>query len=154
MRKFIKKAFVISLCLFALAIITGGVFCFAVYTNASKIEIDEDALSASSINLEVFDNENTPIKDSNEISHPYASFSLIPKHTKEAFISIEDKSFYSHKGVNYKRIAKAMLTNIKAGSLKEGASTITQQLVKNTQLSSEKTFERKNFSHFSLFTSN
>ncbi len=58
-------------------------------------------------------------------------------------MATEDKRFYSHDGLDYKRIAGAILNNIKQGRLAEGASTITQQLVKNTQLTQEKTFERK-----------
>ena len=73
----------------------------------------------------------------------YVKAEVLPEHTKAAFVSIEDKTFYQHSGVNYKRIAKAALNNLKSRSLKEGASTITQQLIKNTHLSSEKTYERK-----------
>lgn len=66
--------------------------------------------------------------------HPY---------TVNAFIDIEDKRFYSHNGYDLKRIAKSSLVNLKNHSKKQGASTITQQLVKNTLLSNEKTYKRK-----------
>lgn len=58
-------------------------------------------------------------------------------------ISIEDKKFYSHNGFDYKRIGKAMLTNIETGHIVQGASTITQQLVKNIYLDFDKTWKRK-----------
>ncbi len=67
----------------------------------------------------------------------------IPTHTKNAFVCVEDKRFYSHDGFDVKRIAKAALNNLKARSFKEGASTISQQLIKNTHLSQEKTLKRK-----------
>ncbi len=67
----------------------------------------------------------------------------IPSHVKNAFISVEDKRFYSHNGLDVKRILGAMLVNVKKGSFSQGASTISQQLIKNTHLSSEKTFKRK-----------
>ena len=67
----------------------------------------------------------------------------IPTHVKNAFVAIEDKRFYSHKGVDYRRLLKATFNNIKSFSFKEGASTITQQLIKNTHLSSKKTLKRK-----------
>ena len=67
----------------------------------------------------------------------------IPAHVKNAFISIEDKRFYSHNGVDIKGLARATIKNLKSLSFKEGASTITQQLVKNTHLSNEKTLKRK-----------
>ncbi len=67
----------------------------------------------------------------------------IPEHTKKAFIAIEDKRFYSHKGVDYRALARATVNNVKSLSFKEGASTISQQLIKNTHLSGEKTLKRK-----------
>ncbi len=67
----------------------------------------------------------------------------IPTHVKNAFVSVEDKRFYNHKGVDYKRIFGALLVNVKNGSFTQGASTISQQLIKNTHLNSEKTLKRK-----------
>ncbi len=67
----------------------------------------------------------------------------IPDQVKKAFISVEDKRFYNHNGVDIKGIFRATVNNIKTLSLKEGASTISQQLIKNTHLNSEKTFNRK-----------
>ncbi|MBF8983965.1 PBP1A family penicillin-binding protein [Lutibacter sp. B2] len=67
----------------------------------------------------------------------------IPENVRDAFIAIEDQDFMSHRGINPKRIIKALFEDIKAGSAVQGASTITQQLVKNLYLSNEKTAERK-----------
>ncbi len=67
----------------------------------------------------------------------------IPKKTQLAFIDIEDKRFFTHNGFDIRRIARAALNNLKARSFKEGASTISQQLIKNTHLSQEKTVKRK-----------
>jgi len=67
----------------------------------------------------------------------------LPEHVKWAFICVEDKDFYRHKGVSVERIAKAAYKNFDAHETKEGASTITQQLIKNTHLSSAKTIQRK-----------
>jgi len=61
----------------------------------------------------------------------------------DAVISIEDKKFYNHFGFDILRIGKAMLTNIKKGHIVQGASTITQQLVKNIYLDFDKTWNRK-----------
>ena len=60
----------------------------------------------------------------------------------DATISSEDKNFYSHHGFDYARIGKAMLTNIRTGS-KQGASTISQQYVKNLYLDFSQTWKRK-----------
>lgn len=67
----------------------------------------------------------------------------IPKNLKNAFIAMEDKRFYKHNGFDIRRMAGAGVNNIKTHRMKEGASTISQQLIKNTHLSQEKTYKRK-----------
>ena len=143
MKKFIKISLIIFTILLLVGLVALGLYISSIYINARAIKLDENALSSPYISVQVLDSENKPIKEDNEINKSFASINNLSDNTKNAFISIEDKSFYQHHGVNYKRIAKAMVNNIKARKLKEGASTITQQLVKNTQLTSEKTFERK-----------
>ncbi|HAX01316.1 MAG: hypothetical protein A2378_01510 [Candidatus Pacebacteria bacterium RIFOXYB1_FULL_44_10] len=78
-------------------------------------------------------------KDENRTLVP---LNKVPEQVKQAFIAIEDKSFYSHHGFSLRGIARATLSNAK-GERVEGGSTITQQLVKNTLLSPEKTIRRK-----------
>lgn len=143
MKKFIKVTLIIFFILLLATLVGLGFYISSIYINARAMKLNEDILSSPYISVQVYDKENKPLKEDNEINRNFAKIDELSADTKNAFISIEDKSFYSHHGVNYKRIAKAMLNNIKSRSLKEGASTITQQLVKNTQLTSEKTFERK-----------
>ncbi|ADQ47292.1 penicillin-binding protein, 1A family [Caldicellulosiruptor kronotskyensis 2002] len=76
----------------------------------------------------------------NRIRVPY---SKIPKNLINAFVAIEDERFWQHNGIDIKRIFGAIFKNIKSGSLSEGASTITQQLVRNKLLTFEKSFKRK-----------
>ena len=73
----------------------------------------------------------------------YVELNNISDYVKNSIVSIEDKNFYNHKGFDYLRIAKAVLVNIKRKKLKEGASTISQQYVKNLYLTFNKTWERK-----------
>ena len=73
----------------------------------------------------------------------YCSLEQINPNCVKAFIAVEDKNFYQHHGLSFPRIAKAFTNNLIAGYSKEGASTITQQLVKNTYLTNEKTIKRK-----------
>ena len=61
----------------------------------------------------------------------------------EAIVAVEDRRFFSHHGVDPIRIAGAALRNVRAGAIREGGSTITQQLVRAAQLSPVRTFERK-----------
>jgi len=67
----------------------------------------------------------------------------VSEHVKNAFIAIEDARFYTHCGIDLWRIGGALISNIKSGDYSEGASTITQQLIKLTHLTSEKKLSRK-----------
>nr|WP_321266705.1 PBP1A family penicillin-binding protein [uncultured Sulfurimonas sp.] len=73
----------------------------------------------------------------------YASFSEIPPRVIEALVAIEDTTFFEHPGINVDAIFRAAIKVIKAGKAVEGASTITQQLVKNVLLTREKKLSRK-----------
>lgn len=67
----------------------------------------------------------------------------VPQHVRDAFIAAEDLRFYSHNGFDLVRIFGSVVANLRAQSYAQGASTISQQLVKLTHLSSEKTLARK-----------
>lgn len=67
----------------------------------------------------------------------------IPEQMKKAFIAAEDSSFYNHAGLDYRRILSALFKDIKAASYVQGASTITQQVVRTYLLGREKTMYRK-----------
>lgn len=67
----------------------------------------------------------------------------IPDNIEKATIASEDQDFYNHNGVSTRGIIRAIIKNFKAGELKEGGSSITQQLVKNALLNPEKSFYRK-----------
>lgn len=71
------------------------------------------------------------------------SIKTLPAHVKLAVLAAEDASFYEHEGINYFGIARAVLVNVKSGRFRQGASTITQQVVKNVILDSEKSLKRK-----------
>ncbi|MDN3015194.1 PBP1A family penicillin-binding protein [Paenibacillus sp. BSR1-1] len=75
-------------------------------------------------------NEGVPIKE-------------VPESMKNAVIAIEDHRFYQHGGVDLIGTSRALFRDLKAGGMVEGGSTITQQLTKNTILTSEKTLKRK-----------
>jgi len=69
--------------------------------------------------------------------------SKIPKHLKDAVLAVEDSRFYEHYGIDIKGILRAFWSNIRAGKIVEGGSTLTQQLSKVLFLTPEKTFSRK-----------
>lgn len=80
------------------------------------------------------------IGDANRI---YVEIDQIPKHVQNAFIATEDERFYEHNGIDMRGIFRAIFVNLKEGDLSEGASTLTQQVIKNNVLSTEKSFRRK-----------
>ena len=96
----------------------------------------------TSKNIIYYDKNNDDIFSEN-LNNDYVKLSDITNFTKNAIISIEDKNFYNHRGFDYPRILKAMIINIKSGNIKQGASTISQQYIKNLYLTFDKTWERK-----------
>ena len=73
----------------------------------------------------------------------YVKLEDIPLYCQQAIVSIEDKKFYSHHGVDYKAIVRAVWAMVRNGKMTQNASTITQQLARNVFLSQEKTWQRK-----------
>jgi len=73
----------------------------------------------------------------------YAEIEYVSDDFINAVISVEDRNFYEHSGINLKSIGRAALANIKAGEYSEGGSTITQQVAKNLCFSMEKDMSRK-----------
>src|SRR5262249_34233566 len=71
------------------------------------------------------------------------SFDEIPDNLVKALTAIEDRNFFTHNGVDVKAIFRALYRNLTRGSIREGGSTITQQLIKNQFLSPERTYQRK-----------
>lgn len=73
----------------------------------------------------------------------YVRLEDIPRSLRQAIVAVEDSRFYSHRGFDPEGIARATVVNVEAGQIEEGASTITQQLVKNLFLTQEQSFTRK-----------
>lgn len=136
-----KKVVIVFLILFIVA----GVLGFMVIEPRFKIfglKNLDSAIMENSAAITVMDRDDKAL-DFRNTMHVDADISDIPQHTIDAFVSIEDNRFFSHHGYDPLRIAKAAFKNITSFKYKEGASTITQQLVKNTQLSPEKKLSRK-----------
>ncbi len=73
----------------------------------------------------------------------YVQLKDIPLRLRQAVIAVEDTRFYSHRGFDVEGIIRATIVNVEAGEIQQGASTITQQLVKNLFLTQERSFTRK-----------
>ena len=92
--------------------------------------------------LYIYDNQDELLYQGSR-SNEWANLEDISPYLIEAVVSVEDKNFYTHHGFDYLRIAKAMATNIKRKSIVQGASTISQQYIKNLYLDFDKTWKRK-----------
>lgn len=77
------------------------------------------------------------------VSRAYIPLDMLPPHAAEAAVAIEDRRFFNHPGIDALGILRAAVANLRAGRLRQGGSTITQQLAKNLFLSSERTWSRK-----------
>lgn len=138
--KIVKRIIAYSLILCLIGI-TGG---FIYYIFATKnIQLDPKRLTLQEQNIILLDSKQNPILLGLESKNQCVASEEIPQHTKQAFIDVEDKRFYRHNGFDVKGIARAIWHNTKSLSFKEGASTISQQLIKNSHLSQEKTLKRK-----------
>jgi len=71
------------------------------------------------------------------------SIGKVPKHLIHAILAAEDRDFYDHHGVDVKGILRALITNLREGTIRQGGSTLTQQLAKNYFLTPERTYRRK-----------
>lgn len=138
MKKFLKISFKICLLILFIGIISAGVL----FVDALSVNINSKKLEGNIYDVRFFDNNDKEITET-DILFAKKPEKKLQKHTYNAFIAIEDKRFLEHKGIDIKRIVKAALTNIKTVSFKEGASTISQQLIKNTQLTPKKDIFRK-----------
>lgn len=111
-----------------------GLYVYAIIT--PKFQVN------SKNNIVFYDNNNQELFN-NEEYNDYTKLDDISINVRNAIVSVEDKNFYSHNGFDYLRIARAMITNIKNGEIKEGASTISQQYIKNLFLVFDQTWKRK-----------
>ena len=140
MTRFLKVSLIILLSL----IIVAASFVIAFFVITKDARLDANKLINPNQNIYIYDeNGNEVISASVSGKRKSVSIETLNKDTINAFIASEDRTFYKHNGLNYKRMLKALYKNATSRSFKEGASTISQQLIKNTHLSSDKTIKRK-----------
>jgi penicillin-binding protein 2A len=138
-KKSVIKRIVLALFIFALTFTLAATGAVLLIYNSQTLSADKLANFPRA--LQVYADNGDLIEDAGDFHH--TSLENVPEHTKWAFICTEDKNFYNHHGIAPARIIKATFNNISSGKAKEGASTISQQLIKNTHLTHEKTMQRK-----------
>jgi penicillin-binding protein 1A len=93
--------------------------------------------------ITILGTDNKVIATRGEMGGTAVPLKALPPYLPQAFIAIEDRRFYWHFGLDPIGLARAMIVNITSGALREGGSTITQQLAKNLFLTQERTLARK-----------
>ena len=103
----------------------------------------EEVLSSSDTILILQDINGDPLLTRNAVPSRYVPIEDIPDIVKDAVIAIEDRRFYDHFGVDLKAVSRAAVENVTAGGIRQGGSTITQQLAKLAYLEPDRTMTRK-----------
>ena len=141
-----KKLLVILLKLIAVLFVVGALGVFAIIIkyrlelpNIQSMVEDYKPRMATTI----YDKNNNVVDVLEAESRDAVKLEDVSPYVKEAFLAIEDKKFYSHHGLHFKGIIRAVLTNFLKGKATQGGSSITQQLAKNAFLTPERTFSRK-----------
>ena len=143
----LKKLLVITLMtvLISLTLFAGSVGLAFVNILTTAPEIDPYSINSGFEETSlIFDKDKNLLEKVETAEYrTFVKLNKVPQFLKDAFISIEDERFYEHPGVDPKGILSSLYENFKAGGVVRGASTITQQLIKNTFLSNEQTLTRK-----------
>ena len=145
-KRIMKKVFITLFTLGVICLVIGLGYVFAIIKNTPPLDV-QSVLNLSEPSR-LYDSsgeymDNLPTEQLRE----KVDSENIPQELKDAFVSIEDERFYEHNGVDIKRILGALVADVKyfitgSGGL-QGASTMTQQLIKNTLLTNEVKIERK-----------
>ena len=137
----IRLSVVLALCV-ALALLGAVVGIAKAFVDTAPT-LDLAALDAQDKTSFIYDSQGNLITDyKGTEDRIMVSIDEIPEMLQNAFIAVEDARFYEHNGVDVKRIVGALVSNFTSGST-QGGSTITQQLIKQTVLSSEQSYKRK-----------
>jgi penicillin-binding protein 1A len=109
---------------------------------AAPVDIDLNPLAQRSIVLAADGSDILAVLHA-EQNRKVVPLEQIPAVLVATVLAVEDKGFYDHGGVDVRSMVRALFTNVKAGDVRQGGSTITQQLVKNALLDSKQDFSRK-----------
>lgn len=119
----------------------GFVSLFLFYTVAALTPLELDSKKER---FTIYDIHNNVLYETNfKKELTWTPIEEVPERVKQAVVAVEDKRFYKHHGFDLIRITKALISNLSAGRVVEGGSTITQQMAKNLFLSNEQTLTRK-----------
>ncbi|MDA7705282.1 PBP1A family penicillin-binding protein [Rickettsiales bacterium] len=139
------KFFTILFKLFIIASIWlgGAIAIYLFYKYHNLPNIDDINLTTKDKILQINYSDGSKIKTIGDIYSNQVTFNQFPDHLLDALIATEDRNFFSHHGFDLKAIIRAFFVNYNSGKIKQGASTITQQLARVLFLNNKKTYSRK-----------
>ncbi|MET0785695.1 MAG: biosynthetic peptidoglycan transglycosylase, partial [Paenisporosarcina sp.] len=140
-KKGLFKKIITAVIIIGLAGLLFGAGLFAFYASSAPA-LDEEALK-DPISTEVYDKNNKLFATFGAENRDYVAYEEIPKLMEDAILATEDVRFYDHMGIDFYRLGGAIIANVTSGFGSQGASTLTQQVIKNSFLQNEKTLKRK-----------
>jgi penicillin-binding protein 1A len=135
-----KKVFLSIFIIGLICAIAGGVTIAVIVKDTPKLD---EALLKDPVSSKILDKDGEVIDEVGAVIRDYVVYEDIPELVENAVLATEDVRFYKHSGIDFIRLGGAVIANITNGFGSEGASTITQQVVKNSFLTTEKTLTRK-----------
>ncbi|QDI90861.1 PBP1A family penicillin-binding protein [Salicibibacter halophilus] len=137
----VKKVLLIIIGVFIVGMVAATAVAASMISDAPELNAEELTFAEGATIYDMNDNELGRLQGTE--NRTYRDIDEMPEHLKNAFIAVEDYRFYEHSGIDLYRIGGAVVSNITGGFGSEGASTITQQLVKQAFLSADQSIERK-----------
>jgi len=141
MSKFLKLSF--KLFIIASIWLGGFLFIYLFYKYHNLPDIEDINLNKNDKIIQINYSDKSKIRTIGDLYANQITFGQLPNHLVEALIVTEDRRFFTHKGFDLRGIIRAFFVNYRSGRIKQGASTITQQLARILFLNNKKTFDRK-----------
>ncbi len=141
MRRVLQAVLALGVLLLLLAAVGAAGFYALIVRDLPRVQSLRDY--HPNLGTRVLARDGTPLGELFREHRIVVPIEAMPEHLVEAFIAAEDDAFYRHEGLDYPGILRATLANLRAGEVRQGGSTITQQVAKTLLLSSDRTFVRK-----------
>ena len=122
------------------AMMIGSFIIFKTIETAPELDISKIYATESTV---IYDKDGNVLDELGIQKREWVSYDEISPVLIDAIVATEDSKFYEHGGADWQRFLIAALSNLSTGDFDQGASTLTQQLIKQTHLTSEKSIDRK-----------
>ncbi len=140
-RRWLKIGIWVSLTFFVIGLVSAGGILY--YFSQDLPPLDSAGTYVPSQATRIYSDKNEIIGQYFIEKRVFVPIKEMPKHLIQAILAVEDARFYEHRGFDPIRIVRAFFKNIESGQLRQGASTITQQVTRSLFLTPEKTLQRK-----------